>query len=131
MPKRITRKRTKGWRQPPNTKYVGRPGKYGNPFRLIGDQIYCDASHRRKILDPWVLWDEDRLYTEKQGEQAIVFLYRHWLSGLYDSDDRVKPRGFTLDEARQDLQGKNLSCWCKQDDPCHAEVLLEFLNSEE
>ena len=32
MPKRIQRKRTKGWRMPPNTVYVGRPTKYGNTF---------------------------------------------------------------------------------------------------
>lgn len=32
MPKRIQRKRTKGWRMPPNTVYVGRPTKWGNPF---------------------------------------------------------------------------------------------------
>ena len=30
-PKRIQRKRTKGWRMPPNTEYVGRPSKWGNP----------------------------------------------------------------------------------------------------
>ena len=31
-PKRIQRKRTKGWRLPKNAVYVGRPGKWGNPF---------------------------------------------------------------------------------------------------
>ena len=31
-PKRIQRKRTKGWRMPENTIYVGRPTKFGNPF---------------------------------------------------------------------------------------------------
>lgn len=35
MPKRIQRKRTKGWKMPPNTVYVGRPTKFGNPF-LVG-----------------------------------------------------------------------------------------------
>jgi len=30
--KRIQRKRVKGWRMPPNTVYVGRPTKWGNPF---------------------------------------------------------------------------------------------------
>jgi hypothetical protein len=34
MPKRIQRKRTKGWRMPPNTIYVGRPGRFGNPFPM-------------------------------------------------------------------------------------------------
>ncbi len=35
MPKRIQRKRTKGWKMPPNTVYVGRPSKWGNPFRIF------------------------------------------------------------------------------------------------
>lgn len=32
MPKRIQRKRTKGWRMPEGAVYVGRPTKWGNPF---------------------------------------------------------------------------------------------------
>lgn len=35
MPKRIQRKRTKGWRMPPNTVSVTRPGKFGNPFITV------------------------------------------------------------------------------------------------
>ena len=31
-PKRIQRKRTKDWKMPKNAVYVGRPGKWGNPF---------------------------------------------------------------------------------------------------
>lgn len=31
-PKRIQRRRTKGWRMPPNTVNVTRPGPWGNPF---------------------------------------------------------------------------------------------------
>ena len=34
MPKRIQRKRAKGWRMPENAVYVGRPSKWGNPFTL-------------------------------------------------------------------------------------------------
>ncbi len=33
-PRRIQRQRVKGWRMPPNTKYVGRPSKWGNPYRV-------------------------------------------------------------------------------------------------
>ena len=32
-PKRIQRKRIKGYRLPPDAVYVGRPSKWGNPFR--------------------------------------------------------------------------------------------------
>ena len=34
MPKRIQRKRTKGWRMPEGTIYVGRGSAWGNPFAL-------------------------------------------------------------------------------------------------
>ena len=37
MPKRIQRKRTKGWRMPPGAVYVGHPTKWGNPFAVGGD----------------------------------------------------------------------------------------------
>ena len=33
-PKRIQRKRTKGWKMPPNTVYVGRPSKWA-PYQRI------------------------------------------------------------------------------------------------
>lgn len=34
MPVRIQRRRVKGWRMPPDTVYVGRPSKWGNPFTV-------------------------------------------------------------------------------------------------
>jgi hypothetical protein len=44
-PIRIQRKRTKGWKLPPNTVYVGRGSKWGNPFK-----IYKDNLPRRRIV---------------------------------------------------------------------------------
>ena len=38
-PKRIQRKRTKGWRMPPNCVSCTRPGKYGNPFPIDGGDV--------------------------------------------------------------------------------------------
>jgi len=29
-----------------------------------------------------------------------------------------------------ELRGKNLACWCKPGDPCHADVLIELANTE-
>jgi hypothetical protein len=29
-----------------------------------------------------------------------------------------------------ELRGKNLACWCKPDEPCHADVLLELANGK-
>jgi hypothetical protein len=31
-------------------------------------------------------------------------------------------------EIRRALAGKNLACWCRLDQPCHADVLLEIAN---
>ena len=43
--KRIQRKRTKGWRMPDNAVYVGRPSKWGNPLKLVGDIIHTMVIH--------------------------------------------------------------------------------------
>lgn len=36
MPKRIQRKRVKGWKKPDNCVYVGRGSKWGNPYVVGG-----------------------------------------------------------------------------------------------
>ena len=84
--KRIQRKRTKGWKMPENAQYVGRPTKWANPFRLWGDMIFCDASHRRTFLDPWVIFHQDRLYDEEQGRAKVVELYADWLVGTLPAE---------------------------------------------
>jgi len=47
MPKRIQRKRTKGWKMPPNTISVTRPGRFGNKF-IIGDYAMMGDPHPGK-----------------------------------------------------------------------------------
>jgi hypothetical protein len=34
----------------------------------------------------------------------------------------------TVDDARRELRGRNLLCWCPSDHPCHADVLLDLAN---
>jgi len=91
MPERIQRKRTKGWRMPENTVYVGRPTKWGNPFT-----VSCPASFGYK--------------------QKIVQQYEASMSIMLKQDARVE------------LRGKNLACFCPLDQPCHADVLLKIAN---
>ncbi len=53
MPKRIQRKRTKGWRMPPNTVYVGRNSDYRNWF-VVGEHgtaKECVERYERDIAD--------------------------------------------------------------------------------
>ena len=53
MPERIQRKRTKGWKMPPNTVSVTRPGRYGNPFRVgrDGTAQECVDKFREEMPD--------------------------------------------------------------------------------
>lgn len=42
-PKRIQRRRVKGWRKPEGTISVCRPSKYGNPFKIM-HPVECEAA---------------------------------------------------------------------------------------
>jgi hypothetical protein len=103
MPQRIQRKRTKGWKMPPNTSYVGRPGRWGNPY-YVGMFRDYDAA-------------------------AAVADFQRWLDGDYGARVWTGPPP-TCEVIRRDLRGKNLACWCALDQPCHAAVLLKIANSD-
>lgn len=111
-PVRVQRRRSKGWRMPPNTASVCRPGPFGNPFRLGAP-----------------LEDVDRALRTAAGLPAggtltaatAVQLYRHWL--LHTPEG-----GAILQRAEKELPGKNLACYCSLEGPCHADVLLEVVN---
>lgn len=36
---------------------------------------------------------------------------------------------FPFDADLSELRGKDLACWCALDQPCHADVLLEWANA--
>ena len=105
-PHRIQRKRTRGWKLPPNTVYVGRPTIYGNPFKPHnGDCSHPDCGP--KSHPPLT-------------RQGAVEAYRLYLPGMLKVQE---PHLFEW------LRGKNLACWCALDQPCHADVLLEVVNA--
>ena len=97
-PVRIQRQRTRGWKMPPNTIYVGRGSRWGNPYRI-------GARCRRTggVLDRDAVLER---FTE-----ALVVGHLRFREGDCDA-----------------LRGKNLACWCALDQPCHADVLLELAN---
>jgi hypothetical protein len=95
-PVRIQRKRTKGFKLPPNTVSVTRPGRWGNPFK-VGDDV-------------------PGLKGEPMDAEDAVHMFRLFIPE------------FAIEAARKELRGKNLACFCKLDQPCHADVLLELAN---
>jgi hypothetical protein len=123
---RVQRKRTKGWEMPPNTAYVGRPTKWGNPFRAIFDKDALDLD-RDDIENSGTWWVVDnegnywRSHTTKESAIAqCVKLYSSYLEA------KLTIGQLNLNE----IIGKNLACFCKIDEPCHADVLIEFCNAK-
>jgi hypothetical protein len=110
---------------------VCRPGKWGNPFVAHDWQ----AAFRALALGE---------RGDRAGRHAAaVKLYCVWLTAEWRTilrDDRdpieqeimtVRPhmRAEVLLADLHELRGKNLACWCREGEPCHADVLLELANA--
>jgi hypothetical protein len=83
---------------PPSIKSVVRPSKWGNPYDVA-----------------------------KYGREQAIEKYREGILG----QDLLSRRGKKLARVGKDfseLRGKNLACFCRLDQPCHADVLLELAN---
>lgn len=125
-PARVQRKRTKGWRMPENTIYVGRPTKYGNPLKLIGDTIYIDASYRRKVFDKWVI---SREYSDIDDLMHLFWLIARGTL-CADPDLEHWAKIYRENNFLTELKGKNLACFCNLGKQCHADVLIELANEK-
>lgn len=120
---RVQRKRVKGYKTPENTKYVGRPTKFGNPFRLTKD-LFIECRSLNTIKE-WIVFKEDKKYSI---DDVLVF-YKKWLNWEYvNSVQPFLPPPPKPHEVKE-LNGKNLSCFCSLNVPCHVDVLLEQLRS--
>lgn len=93
---------------PANTVVVSRPSRWGNMVR-IGQPLFVDPV--------------DGSTTTREATRAeAVSLYRIGLKiALTKSPDARAALG--------QLRGKNLACWCRLDQPCHADTLLELANA--
>lgn len=137
-PRRIQRQRAAGWTMPPNTIYVGRPTKWGNPFDFrSADCSFLALSYGCR--------------GSRAGRQeASVRAFREWITpvkgrrtvryeravclGNDDVSHQIGPRFIvgpppSIKSIRAALAGKNLACFCALDAPCHADVLLELANA--
>lgn len=111
-PRRIQRRRTKGWVMPENTVYVGRPTMWGN---YASDQAGV-----------------------KRGRLATI-LFRDWIeneaSETWKGRMRIDLRGRNLAcwcrLCNRHQDGKPLGEDCPACQPCHADVLLQMANKED
>lgn len=120
LPVRVQRKRVKGWKMPPNTVSVTRPGRWGNPFK-IGDLIKIGNGKKQgefsylKCLYPKY---NDGSFKELKNSEDVIAAYKEYVT-KYPSKDMIE------------LKGKNLACFCPLDKPCHADILLEVVSNME
>lgn len=116
IPKRIQRKRIKGWKMPKNTVYVGRPGYYGNPFT----EEICGTKERAVMLYELCVKDEQlKGLTFPMTKKELKASNKKW------KDFADMP---SIPIIQTFLKGKHLACWCKIGDPCHADILLKLAN---
>ena len=132
-PQRIQRKRTKGWKSPANTIYVGRPTKWGNPFRVVqmSDGEWSVKTDGSEWCTEILIKFGHAVYPSKESAiKDAVAMYGYWLIPYEHGDNMSKfyISISNLEEAIQNLKGKNLSCFCPLDQPCHADILLKLAN---
>ena len=111
---------------PDNTVYVGRPGKFGNPFagQVDGGESGLATMARQNLVDDFKYWLTVPT-TFRLAKTTWIELgpggYPHHRGVFFKDRDKVL-------ENLHELAGKNLACWCPLSQPCHADVLLEIAN---
>lgn len=123
-PSRIQRTMRRGWRAPLDPQgrrpvYVGRPGRWGNPNRVV----------YRKDTGGWHVENPTSslgaFAYEREARRFAVEAYRAYLDAHPD----------LAQAARAELAGRNLMCWCPlpapgEPDHCHGAVLLRVAAGE-
>ena len=109
MPTRIQLSRRAGWRKPDGAIVVSRPTKWGNPWK-IGSTWWT--------VKPGGLVDREP-HPPLTAEQAVE---------SYRNSIMADPARIAA--IRAELAGKDLACWCRLGDWCHADWLLLIANSE-
>ena len=126
MPTRIQRSRKAGSTQPENTKYCGRPGKWGNPFAV--HQITHTPDYFRVSVNTPEL---------ELLDICVDILTTAGPAGFSDKEEATKhavklfgilivqhPERYPVEELRHYA---HLSCWCSLDAPCHVDEIIRRL----
>jgi hypothetical protein len=123
-PRRLQRKRTKGFKLPEGTVVCTRPGVLGNPF------VGPDAVKAYRAMLDGTLWSEtcDGICSGEMDDYPcghdLYFVgttrLKLYAIEAYDRDKIL---------ARiAEVRGMNLACYCGPNDPCHVDMILEFAN---
>lgn len=99
------------------------------PCRLAIHASKKTAELHRLFATPHFLPD----YKVERGDGSIVPMAdadaRAHAVRDYEAALMLGSLPFSAEDARSELRGKDLICWCKLDQACHADVLLGVANS--
>lgn len=126
--------------------YVGRGSKWGNPFsKDIPKTSKCSCcGHIKKTTKEEKLksikfsigryeeYIKHLIYAKAYDVATVGTVYEAkgaWIGFEFWNYIKIARefKTFSLEE----LRGKNLSCWCKENEPCHADILLDLANNYE
>jgi hypothetical protein len=149
-PVRVWKRRVPGWKGDRDPFYVGRPGPFCNPYEL-GERTGLARVPAADLVTPWeyegrisaagmvheMVWPSGQVTRHTIRYMTVVELVQTYRSALlYPRPGLalVHRRGHqltrvTVDLVRDRLAGRDLSCWCRPGDPCHADVLLWAANA--
>src|ERR1700692_4227498 len=114
MPIRIQRLRSKDWKMPENTRYVGRPTVFGNPYKVdVFGRDLCLALFTETVRGFWI----PNIVKDLSDDMVDIAydLHHTWLARMGHHPE---------DTIRYELRGKDLACWCPLYEKCHADILL-------
>lgn len=102
------------WKPPANTVFVGRPTLYGNPY---------DSRDPQRALDAYLIHIQP-------GPTHLTLDADLWIApDAHKNATHYDYPGFLRTQAVRALRGKNLACLCPLGTPCHADALLDLVNS--
>lgn len=107
--RRIELSRARGWTKPVGAISVTRPhSKFANPYPV------------------------------PRGTEPVTVTVDGIATTIYDRDDAITAyRAYLrrhpglVDAARRELVGRDLACWCRPGEACHADVLLRVIAGEQ
>jgi hypothetical protein len=154
-PIRIQKRRVAGWKGDRDPVYVGRGTVWGNPYRL-GTHAGLARVPAADLETPWeyegrvsadgadheMCWPSGmvthhtvRYMTRDeivQTHRSALLAPRPGLALVYRHRGKThRLTEVTVDLVRERLAGRDLSCWCKPNESCHADILLWVANTDE
>lgn len=120
-PKRVQMRRDRPWQDRENPAVVvSRPSRWGNPFSVdVYGRDLAICLYRQALTGDW----NPSLLDQSESDE-------YW-STVYDATMAFRKRlgsPMPLELVPHEFRGRDLACWCRLDEACHADVLLEIAN---